>query len=204
MSYPINVNIPNAPNDPADDQPLMEQNFANISNYLNVDHVLAGQTGNGFHEQVTYFSENVPISLPVDPTAIAFTANAQTIVGVMTAQQATGSASPVAQDFFANANGVFPLNAIRAFGTFLTVGVTGAVTVVNGFNIVSVTYSSVTKMYTINLTVGATNSTTFIPIVTSGSFLEFFSAAATANTLTLTPKSGAFLGLSVNFVILQG
>ena len=52
MTFPINVNIPNAPNDPADDQPLMKQNFANISGFLSVDHVAPGAVGAGKHAQV--------------------------------------------------------------------------------------------------------------------------------------------------------
>lgn len=63
MSFPINTGIPATNNDPADDQPQMQQNFSNINGYLSVDHVEPGTVGDGFHEQVTMNSNNVP-SLP--------------------------------------------------------------------------------------------------------------------------------------------
>lgn len=47
--YPIDTNIPSTPNDPADDQPVMQQNFANIAGYVAVDHVPAGSVNNGYH-----------------------------------------------------------------------------------------------------------------------------------------------------------
>lgn len=70
MSYPINPNIPNANNDPADDQPVMQQNFANINSYLQVDHTNPAQNpGAGDHKQVTFFSPNPPTS-PVSPPVL--------------------------------------------------------------------------------------------------------------------------------------
>lgn len=57
MSYPIDTSIPSANNDPADDQPLMKDNFSNISSFLSVDHVAPGTTNNGFHSQ-THFNTN--------------------------------------------------------------------------------------------------------------------------------------------------
>lgn len=60
MTFPINVNIPNAPNDPADDQPIMKQNFANISGYLAVDHVAAGTINAGIHKQVHLINQAAP------------------------------------------------------------------------------------------------------------------------------------------------
>jgi hypothetical protein len=66
MSYPINTQIPNGPNDPADDQNLIRQNFGNIANYLAVDHVAAGAIDNGYHTVV----HSVPFSTGTDPSAI--------------------------------------------------------------------------------------------------------------------------------------
>jgi hypothetical protein len=60
MSFPININIPSTNDDPADDQPIMQQNYANIAGFLAVDHVPAGSIGDGFHKQVTFYSNNVP------------------------------------------------------------------------------------------------------------------------------------------------
>lgn len=77
MSFPINVNIPDAPNDPADDQPRMKANYANISGFLSVDHVAPGTTGDGFHKVVTFNSNNVP-AFPLTK-GVLFTNNAPTI-----------------------------------------------------------------------------------------------------------------------------
>lgn len=73
MTYPINVNIPAANNDPADDQPLMQTNFANINSYLQVDHTNPATTGAGEHKQVTFNSNNVP-AIPTSPPVL-FTNN---------------------------------------------------------------------------------------------------------------------------------
>jgi hypothetical protein len=65
MSFPINTNIPAAGNDPADDQPLMQQNYANINSFLAVDHVEAGAVNNGYHNiihQVVQGSDPAPIT----------------------------------------------------------------------------------------------------------------------------------------------
>lgn len=67
MSFPINVNIPNTPNDPADDQPEIKKNFANISGYLTVDHIAPGALNNGFHKVIHQPAQNPN----VDPAPIA-------------------------------------------------------------------------------------------------------------------------------------
>lgn len=59
-TFPINTTIPAANNDPADDQPLMQANFANINSYVQVDHINPAATGAGQHKQVTFNSNNVP------------------------------------------------------------------------------------------------------------------------------------------------
>lgn len=69
MTYPINVNIPAAANDPADDQPEMKTNFSNINSYLQVDHTNPAATGAGQHKQVTFNSNNVP-SIPTSPPVL--------------------------------------------------------------------------------------------------------------------------------------
>jgi len=69
MTFPIDVNIPAANNDPADDQPLMQQNYANINSYLQVDHTNPAAVGAGQHKQVTFNSTNVP-SVPTTPPVL--------------------------------------------------------------------------------------------------------------------------------------
>lgn len=60
MSFPINVNVPNGPNNPSDDQPEMKTNYANISGFLSVDHVNPGATFNGIHKQVHLINQAAP------------------------------------------------------------------------------------------------------------------------------------------------
>ena len=60
MSFPINTGIPAAPNNPADDQPIMRQNYANISGFLAVDHVAPGTINDGYHQQVHLLNEAAP------------------------------------------------------------------------------------------------------------------------------------------------
>jgi len=136
--YPINVNIPNAPNDPADDQPEMKTNYANIAGFLQVDHVAAGvNPGAGFHKQVTYRFLNPPAA-PTDPNSIGFTANSATLSNV------TGSSGTVAQLFYRNQNGIFPCIPIKAFGTFTSLGaaVTGPIVSSNSINVTTVTQNA--------------------------------------------------------------
>lgn len=62
--------IPAANNDPADDQPLMLQNFSSISQLISQDHVGFNTSGGGEHEQVTFNANNVPGSFPVSPPVL--------------------------------------------------------------------------------------------------------------------------------------
>jgi hypothetical protein len=97
--YIINTNIPDAPNDPADDQPIMKQNYANIAGFLAVDHVAAGTNpGAGFHAKVTINNVAAPAA-PIDPVSVMYTA--------------AGTASTVADLRFRNANAIFPVSALR-------------------------------------------------------------------------------------------
>ena len=74
MTFPINTGIPSANNDPADDQPLIQQNFSNINGYLNVDHVLPGASGNGYHKQSTYTALGTkPYAIPFGNNGAAYT-----------------------------------------------------------------------------------------------------------------------------------
>jgi hypothetical protein len=182
MSYPIDTTIPNEPNDPADDCPLMRQNYTNIKNYLTVDHVEAGAPGNGFHKEVTFY-DKVAQGLPVDPTSVLYTAS--------------GTASTVADMRFRNANGIFPVNAIRACAVFTT---GGAPVVSNGINVGIIT--RLVNVFTINLTANAVTSTNPIVLVYMG---DASSASYTfaANTLTVTTTVGASSGVKMNFIILE-
>lgn len=58
--FPIDTTIPAAPNDPADDQPKMQTNFANIDGYLTVDHIEPGEMNAGYHSQVHMLNQSAP------------------------------------------------------------------------------------------------------------------------------------------------
>lgn len=57
MTFSYFPNVPNGPDDPADDQPLMQTNTASISSLISVDHVGFNVAKGGLHNQVT-FSKN--------------------------------------------------------------------------------------------------------------------------------------------------
>lgn len=91
MSFPINTAIPNLPNNPVNDVPLMQTNFANISGFLGVDHVAPGATNAGIHQQVHLVNESAPGLIGTG--------------GVLYANLISGNSFP----FWQNALGSFPL-----------------------------------------------------------------------------------------------
>jgi hypothetical protein len=207
MSFPININIPNAPNDPADDQPIMKQNYANIAGFLAIDHVAAGSVGNGFHQQITYFKENIPGGPPTDPTSIGFTANSTLL------SQTIGPSTTIAQGFYQNQNGIFPQSAVRAFGTFIsTNSFPGTFLPTNSFNVVNIVgqFGAGVEKYTINLVAGSTNvvSSNAVVLITLSNNINL-SGAATLTNYTLVGNVLTITSLTppapiiYNFAILQ-
>lgn len=91
MTYPIDTTIPNAPNDPADDQPKMKDNFNNINSYLSVDHIVPGAVNNGYHKQVHLINEAAPGLVGAD--------------GVLFANAVSGISWP----FWQNSSGTFQI-----------------------------------------------------------------------------------------------
>ena len=53
-NFTYNNNVPDAPNDPADDQPLMRVNTNSIASFLAVDHFGFNNNDGGTHEQCTF------------------------------------------------------------------------------------------------------------------------------------------------------
>lgn len=51
-NYRYNITTPNAPNDPADDQPQMQQNTASIAGLIQEDHVGFGFPNGGYHKVI--------------------------------------------------------------------------------------------------------------------------------------------------------
>lgn len=69
MGIPYTPSIPATNDDPADDQPLMQQNFASINTLINVDHVGFADASYGEHNQVTFATTNVP-TIPTSPPVL--------------------------------------------------------------------------------------------------------------------------------------
>lgn len=200
MSFSIDVTIPNAPNDPSDDQPKMKQNYANISGFLTVDHVDPGAPGNGFHKQVTYFTENTP-AVPLDPTSVSFTANATLLLPI-----ATSSATTIAQEFFRNANGIFPISCIRAFGSFVTTGVVGPITVSNGFNVNGISFLA--GVYDVTLEPTSTNGNNVNVFITTSNLplpisIPQYAFAAGVLSITFAAPIVNPNNQIINFLVIQ-
>lgn len=192
MTYPINVNIPAAANDPADDQPEMQTNFSNINSYVQVDHTNPAATGAGQHKQVTFNANNVP-SAPINPVSVLYT-NA-------------GTASANSQLFWKNADSAFHISPIRAWGV---VDAAGNIIASQSVNVASVVQNGTGK-YTITLTAGAVSSTNF-GVLVSGTISNSFSGALTgysivgANTFQVNMvgvNSGSGINRSFTFMVLQ-
>jgi hypothetical protein len=61
MTFTFNPNIPNAPNDPGDDQPIMQSNNASINSIIPVNHVGFNTPNGGYH---TLLNFNANVSTP--------------------------------------------------------------------------------------------------------------------------------------------
>jgi hypothetical protein len=204
--FPIYINIPSGPNDPADDQPLMQINNANINSYVSVDHVAPNATGNGYHQKITFNSTPSPV-----PGTIA-------IVNPLSVEYTNvGVADPSFQQlYWQNALAIFPLSAIRAFGVIALKAVTGGstVTLLNGFNVASVAFSIDATKINVNLVhncVAGTNITVLLNIGnisagTTSSSLSNWTYTPETLSITyalgpLTPPNGSTA--NVSFLILQ-
>src|SRR5580693_942669 len=156
-TFPYNANIPNAPDNPSYDQPLMQQNSQSINSIWSVDHVtfdgLAGSgapgSSAGQHLQVTFNGKNVPGGAPIDPVSILYTNS--------------GTASTIADMYFRNANSIFPVNLIRAYASCDTNG-----TLLNSINVTSVVKNLAGGNIIFNVTLGTNviHSSSFGVLVT--------------------------------------
>ena len=197
-AYPVDGTIPNVNNDPALDAPIMQANFANLISYVSVDHIAPGATNNGFHKQVTYSNITAPGTV-TDPLSVAYTNNAQTMA------QAQGSASTVAQNFYRNANGIFPMSSIRAFANISSSVVNTPPVLNNSFN-VTVGAHTIQNVYNFNIATNAVISTFPIIFVSASSNAgpQVVSYSYTPSVLTITVSAGPFLGpFFYQFVILE-
>lgn len=182
-NFNYDTGVPFATNNPSVDQPNMLINTQSINGILAVDHVTFNENNGGTHEQVTFIGENPPTATPSDPTSIGYTN--------------VGIAAPThPQLYWQNSQGIFPLSAIRAFGSFTPAGTTPSLS--NSFNILSSSFVSGTT-YTFTLNANTVNGNNIVVLLTSsvdGPLNYSFSNP----TLTI---SGAGVGSVVNFLIIQ-
>lgn len=178
MTFSYFSSIPAPGNFPGDDQPLMQTNYASISGLLSVDHVGFNVVNGGQHQQITFNNKNVP-GVPTDPVSIIYTNS--------------GLASTVSQLLYRNQNAILPISALRAFGSFNNAA-GPAITLLNSFNVVSVTNTSSasTQSYAIVLTANCTTGNNVVVSITLSNVGGF--------PLALVPYSYSFTGgvLTIN------
>lgn len=214
MTFNFNENIPATNNNPSADQPIMQINNASTKSIIAVDHLTFDSSGSGGagasagqHKRVTYNNKTAPAA-PVDPIAIAYTNNAATMA------EAVGAATTVAQNFYINQNGIFPLSCIRAFGNFTTLNNSnGAVGASNSFNVSTIVASGAPgaagTIYTITLVAGSTNASNVVVLITVNSnanmltLLNALSYTFVNGVLTITSLGFFAVPTQVNFVVLQ-
>lgn len=189
-----NRDIPFSTNNPSTDQPNMQTNTNSVDDILQVDHVSFNATNGGTHKQVTYSSENVPSS-PGGTSSVAYT-------GI-------GIADPShPQHFWTNSQGIYPLSAIRAFGSFVS-GSNGTLTPGNSYNLDAVTpvvqSGASNKVFTIKLlpNVVSGNNVTVLVFLSDGSKSFSTTAYTFVNPNLVVNVSGSTIGYAVNFVVLQ-
>lgn len=73
-TYIYTENIPDTPNDPADDQPNMKINTNSVAGILSEDHIpFVGNSTNGRHKKIT-FNDVASPAAPANPVSILYTA----------------------------------------------------------------------------------------------------------------------------------
>lgn len=185
-SLPYTLDIPLRTNSPSVDQPNMKVNTNSINSILDVDLYNFGSNFAGQHKQMTLPDQNVP-GPQTDPQAVYYTN--------------TGTASPVSDAFFVNQNATFLLSCVRAFGVF--VGGSGVLTLLNGYNVVSIS-GSTAQIYTITLTtncVTGNNACILTKCFAAPTELDTFPSLASPVLTVFTSKPSS--GYTISFLILQ-
>lgn len=187
MSFTATSGIPAANNNPSQDQPDMLTNNDSFIDIWDVDHVGFNASNGGTHLQSTYDTKNPPGAVS-DPAGIAYTND-----GTVSAAHA--------QYYYKNSQGVFPLSAIRAFGSFVVTAVPGAVVPLNDYNVASITSVNSTT-YTVALTANSVNTNAIIALVTINNSSRSAGYTFTNPNLSIT-ISGFVVGNIINFVVIQ-
>jgi hypothetical protein len=196
--FPYTPSIPSAPNDPADDQPLMQQNFASIQNLIAVDHVPFNNAIGGQHTHVTFSGFNPPVADFVSPTSGLFTN--------------VGVAATDPELYYENFNNTFLLSCVKAFGVFDTVE-SGSATFSNSYNCNSIatTLAGTSSTFLITFATNAVAGTNFIVLLTPkyampipGTAVQISYGISGDNQVSIkTGGAGNGLISQVSFVILQ-
>lgn len=152
-----NLDIPDGPNNPSNDQPKMKTNTNAIQTLVAVDHVGFNTNGllpngiGGQHLQVSFGGKNTPGAPPTDPLSILYTQS--------------GVASPVAQLWYVSQNNDFQVSPVKAWG-FIN-GLTGAIINNQHLNISSVARTPMTLEYPVTLQSNAVTGQDFGVVVST-------------------------------------
>lgn len=157
---------PAANDKPANDQPIMQQNFASLKTLIDVDHVDFDSKYYGEHNQVTFGSDNVP-SLPTPNDA---SGNAQGILFTNT----TSGSSKVNQLFY------YAGTASQSANQYVISG-TGSVMLFGGIIIKWGVVTVTTNPQTISFSPAFPNNC-FSVVVTPTSGLTSYSCVVVDNT----------------------
>lgn len=162
-------NIPNGPDNPSYDQPLMQINSQAINSILAVDHItfnvanpsgttaLPGQ-GSGQHAKVTFNSKNPPGGgNPTDPVSILYTNNIAS-----SGSYNTASASTISEIFYINNSNIFPVSMVKAFGCF-----NGGGASLNTWNLVVSSTPSIGE-YVFSMPTGTVTGTAYCIFISTG------------------------------------
>ena len=165
------TDIPDGPNNPSQDQPLMKINTNATDQIIAVDHYSfnTSDSSGGYHRQCTFAGKNTP-GAQTDPASTLFTGN--------------GTASTNAELFYKNQDATFIVSGVKAFGNFTQVNTAApvAVTLQNGYNVVSINKVGTTR-YDVTLTTNAVKGANPVIFVTINSVVG---AAAPLNTNTVS------------------
>lgn len=145
MAIPYNLNIPDAPNNPSDDQPKMQENTNSIDSLVAIDHYTFADATAGQHKQITLAGKNAA-GAQTDPVSVIYSGS--------------GTASTVAQLNYRNQNGIFPLSCVRAWA-YSTGGAVPVFT--QNVNVSTIARTAAGK-YTVTLTANAVSSNSFAVI----------------------------------------
>lgn len=145
MSGLINYDqpVPFADNAPSFDVFNMTTNGQSLAQIWTADHIPFNSNFSGRHSKLSFPDK-------ITPPALLASGGAPSV-----AYPGAGSAlTTTSQYFYRNQQGTFPLNAIRAFGSFITLSVNpgNPITPIFSYNVNSITQSSPGNGYTIELT----------------------------------------------------